>query len=198
MSKRTLLLTVSIVSALLATSSCVLPTPAAANETRPYPAFGLEDAQPADIAVVPVRDESETGGAPVGTLRRELYLGLVERLYSPLDLDYVDVHWVEAGFETAGLEAGGVLQVVIQDWDTSLLPTHGALLVSFQAEILDGRRPGAEALWGVQAKRRMELANEQVNLSGSALFERAGEILAGEILEMIPVREVQASSTPSE
>ena len=170
-------------------ASCALPPGDVENQTHRYPNFGLEDSQPADMAVVPIRDLSDEGGAPVVTLRRELYQGLVAKLYSPLDLDFVDVHWVEAGFAPEGLDSGGVLEVVIQEWDTSLLGTHGSIRVSFRAEMLDGRRPGAEPLWGGHAKRRLELASDQVNLSGPALFDRAAEMVAQEILALIPPRD---------
>jgi hypothetical protein len=173
-------------------AACALSPKKAENQTHRYPAFGLEDSQPADIAVVPIRDLSKEGGAPVGTLREQIYRGLVPLMYSPLDLDFVDVHWVEAGFAPEALEAGGVLQITIQDWDTSLLGTHGAIQVALSAEILDGRRPGAKPLWGVQLQRRLELAHEQVNLSGPALFDRAAELLAAELLLQIPVRNPKA------
>ena len=62
------------------------------DATRPLPAGGLGDRHPADIAVAPVTDQTSTQNAPIVPLREALCVGLVERLYTPLDLDYVAPH----------------------------------------------------------------------------------------------------------
>ena len=173
-----------LVSAL---TGCAISPGESSNETNRYPSFGLEEARPVDIAVLPIRDK--TGGAvPARTLRNELYLGLVEKLYSPISLNYVDVNWVEAKFDSSTLEADGVLQVTVEEWDTSLLTTNGALNVVLQVEILNGSQPGGKPLWGSRMKRRLELIQGSTTPSREVLFEKAAKLAATEILALIPSR----------
>ncbi|MHC4378812.1 MAG: hypothetical protein ACYS26_19595 [Planctomycetota bacterium] len=76
----------------------------------------LAEARPVDVFVTLPRDLTRRGDLPLEALRESLYLGLVERLYSPLALDWGDgvlgygapVELVQDGAadEAAG-EAGG-------------------------------------------------------------------------------------------
>lgn len=183
---RGLILTLALVSA-----SCAVGSVESSNETNRYPSFGLEEARPVDIAVLPIQDRSG-GEVPARTMRNELYQGLTEKLYSPISLNYVDVHWVEAKFDSSTLEADGVLQVIVEEWDTSLLATNGALNVVIQVEILDGSQPGGRPLWGSRVKRRLELVQGSVTPSRAALFEKAATLAAQEILALIPSRSADA------
>ncbi len=168
-------------------SGCAIAPGESQNETNRYPSFGLEESRPVDIAVLPVKDH--TGGlVPARTLRNQLYLGLVEKLYSPISLNYVDVNWVEAKFDSSSLQADGVLQVVVDEWDTSLLSTNGALNIVMQVEILDGGQPGGTPLWGARVKRRLELVQGSIVPSREELFEKAAVMAAQEILQLIPSR----------
>lgn len=180
-------------------AACSIPPVDPQQETVRHPYYGLEDYQPSDLAVIPVADQSDEGGVPVDVLREGLYRGLAARFYSPIDLDFVDVHWAEAGFATGApaasgadpgdaMGAGGLLRVVVRDWDRSLLGTHGVIRATVTAEILDGRRPGAAPLWGVTLERRIKLAYDQTRLDEPVLSARAARILADEILREIPVR----------
>ncbi len=178
-----------LLAAALLAGGCGLTRVDPQNETIRHPFYGLEEFQPADLAVVPVEDRSEDGTAPVATLRRMLYAGVADHLYSPIDLDFVDKHWVEAGFSADSLEAGGLLRVVIREWDRTLLATHGAIRVTLTAEVVDGARPDGDPLWGVTLERRIELAFDKVRLTERDLYDRAAEILAAEILRELPTRD---------
>ena len=61
------------------------------RSTQFLPAEGLEMAQPADIAVAEIRNQTDIENVPLEDLRAAFSDGLVERLYSPLDPRYVDV-----------------------------------------------------------------------------------------------------------
>lgn len=50
----------------------------------------LADARPVDVFVTLPQDRTRRGDLPLEALREALYLGLVERLYSPLSLDWGD------------------------------------------------------------------------------------------------------------
>lgn len=176
-------------SVLLATTGCSVPQPKPQNENIRHPYYELEDAQPAEVAVVPIRDQSKEGSFPVDTLRRALYDGLATRLYTPIDLDFVDANWTEAGFDPTALQAGGVIQVVVKKWDRSLLVSHGAILTEFTVEMLDGQRPGARPLWGHTFVRRLELASERTQMTEQELFDHSAELLARQILAELPPRD---------
>lgn len=184
-SQRSRLLAAALLAAL---GACVIPKVRAEEETIRHPYYGLEEAQPADIAVAPVRDASSSRGAPVAAVRSALYEGLVARQYSPLELSFVDAHWSEAGFAADSLDVGGVLEVVFREWDLSLLGTHGVILAEVEARVLDGRRPGAEPLWGLTLKRRLRVANDVSRVTRTELYARAGERLADEVLRNLPLR----------
>ncbi len=177
------------VSGFATAAGCSLPPPKPQNENIRHPYFALEDAQPAEVAVVPVRDQSKEGGFPVIALRRALYDGLASRLYTPIDLEFVDAHWAEGGFDPTSLQAGGVVQVVVQQWDRSLLVSHGAILVELTVEMLDGDRTLARPLWGQTFRRRLEFSGERTRMTEAELYEHAAELLAKEILAVLPARD---------
>ncbi|MFT5286951.1 MAG: hypothetical protein ACI8TQ_003126 [Planctomycetota bacterium] len=177
--------------ALIAASGCAIPIQKAQNETNRYPSFGLEKASPVDMAVLPIVDR--TGGeVPVRIIRNQLYLGLADKLYSPISLNFVDVNWVEASHDATSLDADAVLRIVIEKWDTSLISTHGALAAEIAIEILDGAAPSGDPLWGVRIRRRLEIMKGNVTLSRAEIFDRAAELVAEEILALIPARNVAA------
>ena len=45
----------------------------------------LEEVQPGDVAVAPIRNQTGNAGVPLDSLRLGFAEGLVERLYSPLE-----------------------------------------------------------------------------------------------------------------
>ena len=102
----------------------------------------LAQVQPADVAVAPVRNQSGSTTVPVGALRRTLYEGLVTRLYSPVDLGYVDARLAEASADPEALGADAVMYVVVTGWDTSLLDSAAAIMASASVTIVE---PGSAA-----------------------------------------------------
>jgi hypothetical protein len=165
------------------------------EQTIRHPFYGLDEAQPADMIVLPVENASAEEDLPVDIIRREVYGGLADLLYSPVDLNFVDVRRAEAGFapdglaSADGLDAGALLRVVVREWDSSLLGTHGVIRAKLVAEVLDGADPEGDPLWGVTLERRIKLAYDQVRLDRQALYQQAAVVLGEEVLEALPARD---------
>lgn len=172
----------------LALAACA-NVPTVQYATDALPGRGLADLQPADVAVAPVRDESGNG-APVSALREACYHGLVDRLYSPVNLDYVDRDWTEAAFGSAGA-AEAVFDVVVTTWDTVHVPSRGVVRAVAEVRMLDVRDPDGEPLWGARVTRRLSLGGPDPEGDWSA---QAAGLLALEILGALPERDpVQAN-----
>ncbi len=58
----------------------------------------LGELQPVDVAVAPVRDQTNMQRVPLEVFRTAFVESLIERRYSPLAPSYVDATWVEASF----------------------------------------------------------------------------------------------------
>jgi len=176
-------------SLLIAALACQTPTPVQQHATVKLPSRGLELAQPADVAVAVVRDEAgprkTAVGAPTDALRAALYEGLVERLYSPVSLDYVDKQWTEASFGGGGA-ADAVLDVVVTKWDTTHVMQRGVVLARAEARLIDADRPDAEPLWAMGVTRRLDLGGPEPRGDWGAL---AAEMLASELLGELPQRD---------
>src|SRR5262245_16320374 len=56
----------------------------------------LSELQPADVAVAPVRDQTDAQRVPLEVFRTAFVESLIERRYSPLAPGYVDANWIES------------------------------------------------------------------------------------------------------
>ncbi len=171
---------------LLALVSCAeLGSRREQHVTDLMPSDGLAATQPGDVAVPAVRDQSEAGGAPVQTLRRAIYRGLVTRLYSPVDLEYLDKGWTEASFGDEAV-ADAILQVAVIEWDESFLDARGVVIASAEARLHDARDLSGKPLWGVTVTRRIDLTGLPEDGDHRVW---AAERLATEILAQLPERD---------
>ena len=173
---------------LLVLSACQAETPVPQHMTDPLPGRGLAVAQPADVAVAPVRD---TSGAdvPLEALRQALYTGLVDRLYSPVSLEYVDRQWTDASFGGGGA-AEAVLEVTVTKWDTTHVSQRGVVLARGEARLLDAKAPDGAPLWAVGVTRRLDLGGP---FPPAGWEERAAGLLAQELLAELPERDPVAA-----
>ena len=164
----------------LAAGACVAPRPQdPVDSTGFLPASGLDDLQPADIAVAPVDVVLLEGGdAPHEAVREALYDGLIDRLYSPLPLVWVD----------GGGERDATLVVRILQWDRSKLSYDGTITARAEARLTaDGR-----SLWAVELTRRLNRATSGEAREDVALAElSSAQNLAREILALLPERDPQ-------
>lgn len=161
-----------------ALGACVAPDVGDPYDSTGYlPGAGLDAVQPADIAVAPValRLEEEVP-VPVDDLRQALYAGLVDRLYSPLALDYVD----DGGAPDA------VLEVTVLGWDTSQLAYDGTLVARAEAAMVRGD----EVLWAVELTRRLNDDVGGTQRSDPAASQARSVVeLAAEVLALLPERD---------
>jgi hypothetical protein len=169
---------------LLALLACETPTAIPQHVTDKLPSRGLEAVQPADVAVAPVRDETGNG-APVEAMRAACYVGLVDRLYSPVSLDYADRQWTEAAFGGGGA-AEAVLDVAITKWDTTHVPQRGVVLARAEGRLIDTRDPEGQPLWAMGVTRRLDLGGPDPRGDWAT---QAAELLAAELLAELPQRD---------
>ena len=168
---------------LVACAACETTTPIQ-HATDNLPSAGLEQVQPADVAVAPVADLTGKG-APVDSLRSACYAGLVDRLYSPVRLEYVDKTWTDAAFGSGGA-AEAVLAIDLTKWDTTHVLARGIVIARAEARLLDVRDPEGTPLWAVGITRRLDLGQPN---PPEGWPDRAAQLLADEILTQLPERD---------
>jgi hypothetical protein len=150
----------------------------------------LAQDQPAEIAVAPVQNESPNVDAPVEAMRKALAKTLVDKLYSPLDLAYVDGNWIDASFR--GTPApDGLLVVSLTGWDTSRLVSVGRVEASADLLLFEGGSTSGRLLWRTTVKRSIDLGDGRGPPRGtfSFLVEKAIERFAADALSPLPVRD---------
>jgi hypothetical protein len=155
----------------------------------------LEIARPADIAVMPVQDLTQGQEVDVTTVREVLYEGLPGRLYSPLELGFVDsgIAVLEASggdgesadgtrepFASEPLVAGGVAQPREASVDRTAIGADAYLQVALtgwdtkmlkSAGVVTAEADvylvgsDAETLWGVSILRRLEVGTERTDFN---------------------------------
>jgi len=148
----------------------------------------LESTRPIDVAVAPVVNRSGSEGVPLADLRQAFHAGLVKRRYSPLALEYVDRHVVEASYAPGAVDEDAVLRVEVTVWDASRWKSHGVLAVEIEAWMLDAR-DGGNPLWGGRLTRKLSLAQDRKGYATEAMHLREiSADLAQELLEVLPAR----------
>lgn len=153
----------------------------------------LQQAQPADVAVLPVRNQSGDENVPVARMRDRLYHGLLDRLYSPLDVEFVDARWEEAALDPAVIDADAALNVVITGWNTRWLDDIGVLVAVADVYLIEPGGTAEHPIWGLSLTRRIDLADAQPALGGrSTLYGLAADRLTAEILALLPARDPTA------
>lgn len=169
-------------------AACQAETPTPQHMTDPLPGRGLAVAQPADVAVAPVRDTSGAG-VPLEAMREALYTGLVDRLYSPVRLEYVDRQWTDAAFGAGGA-AEAVLEVTVTKWETTHVLQRGIVIGRAEARLLDAKALDGAPLWAVGVTRRLDLGGP---VPAAGWEERAAGLLAQEVLAELPERDPVAA-----
>ncbi len=173
--------------------------PAVPVETFEVLADRLAATQPADVFVAPPVDESGAFQAPLAALRQAYYRGLVERLYSPLQLPFGDALLAEGSGTPAQralarpeLGADAVVELRLLRWDTQSLESLGRIVADVE---LTWMAPGSsEPLYMARRVRLIELSGRQVRNSARAdLEQRAAEALARDLLERLPPRQAVAA-----
>lgn len=141
------------------------------NRTELIGTSRVEQLQPADIAVLAVRNQTTFEELPVDGFRQAFHDGLVERLYSPLDLNYVDGNWVESSFR-GSVPPDAVLAVTITHWSTGDLMGYGILEVGAELRLFAGGSVSGTPLWAAQVDRKVQV------ITGNPPFSPLGELAA--------------------
>ncbi len=150
----------------------------------------LTQTNPLDVVVLPIQNNTGREGLPLAELRSAFHAGLVRQKYSPLALDFVDEHAVEAAYTPGKLEEQAILQISINGWDDSQWRSMSRLRVQAEIYLLDARNPDPkQPLWGGKVDRRVELAQDSPGLANQAAFmKRAIEKFTEDVLASLPAR----------
>jgi hypothetical protein len=154
--------------------------------------------QPADVYVRPVLDATASFAAPVAELRRALYEGLVERLYTPLELGWADARVAELGDAAgdvarvdAALGVDAILEVRLVAWDESALERDGLVRATVEARLLDPAAPD-QPLWGFVLGREVDVGGPSSRrATRDVLAGQVAKTLAGELLALLPMRDAR-------
>jgi hypothetical protein len=157
----------------------------------------LRTADPVEIVIAPVIDARTQKGRemalPTGTLRTALQSVLVQRRYSPLNLDLVDTKVVNAAYRPGSLDEQAVLQLTVERWDTSLWTVRQSITATLDARMLS---PTGTVLWsGRLQDARFDFADiKEQYTTESALIRHACTKVLTELLAALPPREPRPGS----
>jgi len=177
--------------ALLSSCESVLPQRTEPESTQVRGSIDrVEEFQPTDIAVAPVRNQSGRDDLPVVAFRQAFARELINRLYSPLALEYVDTNWVESSF--AGTPAPDALLVVaITEWNPDHLYSNGKVDVAADLYLFQGGSTTGTPMWGLNLRRSVDLGDGRGNppTPSDHLRTRAVQLFAQEALAELPERD---------
>ena len=180
-------------SLLPASLALLLAGACAATDDAPE-IFGAADVlyrlQPADIAVAPIQNQTGNPALPQGALREAFAKALLERLYSPLDLDYVDGNWVDASF--GGTPApDALLMVVFKRWDAGDLYQTGKIEAAAEFFLFEGGSTTGTLLWGRELVQTIDMQDGRGVPPGPSrgVVPEAARRFAREAMRVLPDRD---------
>lgn len=159
----------------------------------------LRELQPADVAVAPVRDQTNSQRVPLEVFRNAFVETLIERRYSPLAPRYVDANWVEASFRGTP-PPDGLLVVAVTAWDPSHLFSTGKVAATADVVLFEGGDTTGRVLWQQTLTREVDLGDGRGNppAAGEDLIPVAVRKFAQEALQSLPMRDPAAARTAGE
>ncbi len=160
----------------------------------------LQTLQPTDIAVAPIRDQTNAQRVPAELFRTAFIEALVARRYSPLSPSYVDGNWVESSFRGTP-PPDGLMVVSVTAWDPSHLYSTGFVAAAVDVVLFEGADTTGKVLWQVSLERQVDLGDGRGHppAPGQDLVPRAVRMLAEQALKALPVRDpVAAHAEPAQ
>ena len=187
----------AVIAAVALLSACNSTPLRAKVRTESLGGAGLERVQPADIALAPIQDLTKNSDAPIEELRRSFHGALVDRLYSPLDLEFVDGHWSESSFRGA-TPPDAILVVSLTYFDASRLYADARVLFEADLRLFEGGDASGRLLWGSTVAREIDLlpTDERPPAPSPDLLPKAVRAFAREALAGLPERDPVAAHQP--
>jgi hypothetical protein len=157
----------------------------------------LQELQPTDVAVAPIRDQTNAQRVPLELFRDSFIQTLVERRYSPLAPSYVDANWVEASFRGTP-PPDGLLVVAVTSWDPSHLYSTGKVEAAADVVLFEGGDTTGRVLWQLTLEREVDLGDGRGNPppAGQDLIPKAVRMFAQQALQSLPMRDPVAAHRP--
>jgi hypothetical protein len=154
----------------------------------------LRELQPTDVAVAPVRDQTNVQRVPLEVFRTAFVESLIERRYSPLAPSYVDANWVEASFRGTP-PPDGLLVVAVTAWDPSHLFSTGKVLATADVVLFEGGDTTGRVLWQQTLTHEVDLGDGRGNppAAGQDLIPVAVRKFAQTALQSLPMRDPVAA-----
>jgi hypothetical protein len=154
----------------------------------------LRELQPTDIAVAPVRDQTDAQRVPLDVFRSAFVETLIERRYSPLATDYVDANWIEASFRGTP-PPDGLLMVAVTAWDPSHLFSTGKVAATADVVLYEGGDTTGRVLWQLALEHEVDLGDGRGNppTAGEDLIPEAVRQFAQKALQELPMRDPVAA-----
>lgn len=154
----------------------------------------LVELQPVDVAVAPVRDQTNSQRVPLEVFRTAFVESLVERHYSPLAPGYVDANWVEAAFKGTP-PPDGLLVVAVTNWDPSHLYSTGRVAVTAEIVLFEGGDTTGRVLWQRSLEQQVEMGDGRGTppAAGQDLIPKAVRLFAQDALRALPMRDPVAA-----
>jgi hypothetical protein len=159
----------------------------------------LRELQPTDVAVAPVRDQTDSQRVPLEVFRTAFVETLIERRYSPLAPSYVDANWVEASFRGTP-PPDGLLVVAITAWDPSHLFSTGKVAATADVVLFEGGDTTGLVLWQQTLVHEVDLGDGRGNppAAGQDLVPVAVRKFAQAALQSLPMRDPVAARATRE
>lgn len=156
----------------------------------------LSELQPTDVAVAPIRDQTDPQRVPLAVFRDAFVQALIERRYSPLAPDYVDQNWVEASFKGTP-PPDALLVVAITAWDPTHLFSTGRVAATAEIVLYEGGDTTGPVLWQLTLQHEVDLGDGRGNPPGAGedLIPEAVRQFARKALQELPMRDPVAAHT---
>lgn len=156
----------------------------------------LRELQPTDVAVAPVRDQTDAQRVPMEVFRTAFVDTLIERRYSPLAPGFVDTNWVEASFKGTP-PPDALLIIAVTGWDPTHLYSTGKVAAAADVVLFEGGDTTGRVLWQRTLQHEVDLGDGRGHppASGQDLIPKAVRQFAQEVLQELPMRDPVAAHT---
>jgi hypothetical protein len=182
--------------ALVVAGACTTTTPTDEEPDFRGAIERLNELQPVDVAVAPVRDQTGSQRVPLDVFRTAFIETMIERRYTPLAPTYVDANWVESSFKGTP-PPDALLVVAVTKWDPSRLYSTGRVEATADVVLFEGGDTTGRVLWQRTFADEVDLGDGRGNPPGAGtdLIPKAVRTFAQHALSVLPMRDPVAART---